>query len=128
MLELTETMVMRDKGFGLSLDHFSTGYSSQSHLKRVPMNELKIDRTFITDVARGGRDSAPAAAIITLGSELGLQLVAEGVATAEQSEFLLGRGCELQQDYLFSRPLPQDAFEQMLKTGTTRAAEAVATA
>jgi len=141
MLELTETMVMRDvastievlgrlreKGFGLSLDDFGTGYSSLSYLKRLPMSELKIDRAFITDAARGGRDGALAAAIITLGNELGLQVVAEGVETAEQSEFLLSRGCAMQQGYLFSRPVPQAAFEQMLKTGTARAIEAIATA
>jgi diguanylate cyclase (GGDEF)-like protein len=141
MLELTETMVMPDMttaigvldrlrslGFGLSLDDFGTGYSSLSHLKRLPMTELKIDRAFITDVARGGRDSALAAAVITLGSELGLQVVAEGVETQEQSEFLIGRGCALQQGYLFSKPVPQATFERMLKTGTTRTTEAVATA
>ena len=141
MLELTETMVMRDvataigvldsllaMGFGLSLDDFGTGYSSLSHLKRLPMSELKIDRAFIVDVARGGRDGALAAAVITLGSELGLQVVAEGVETKEQSDFLIGRGCALQQGYLFSKPVPQAAFEQMLKTGTTRTTEAVATA
>jgi diguanylate cyclase (GGDEF)-like protein len=141
MLELTETMVMRDvataigvldslrtRGYGLSLDDFGTGYSSLSHLKRLPMDELKIDRAFISDVARGGRDGALAAAIITLGRELGLQVVAEGVETAEQSTFLVSRGCVLQQGYLFSRPVAQAAFEQMLKTGTTRPTEAVATA
>ncbi len=141
VLELTETMVMRDvasaiavldslraRGFGLSLDDFGTGHASLSHLKRLPMSELKIDRAFISDVARGGRDGALAAAIITLGSELGLQVVAEGVETQAQSAFLIGRGCVLQQGYLFSRPVPRDAFEQMLKAGTVQAAEAVATA
>ncbi len=141
VLEMTETMVMidvaltigvlgrlRDRGFGLSLDDFGTGYSSLSHLKRLPMSELKIDRAFVTDVARGGRDSALAAAIITLGNELGLQVVAEGVETAAQCAFLLGRGCELQQGYLFSRPLPQDAFEQVLKRGATPTPQAVAAA
>jgi EAL domain-containing protein (putative c-di-GMP-specific phosphodiesterase class I) len=139
MLELTETMVMRDvataigvldrlrgMGFGLSLDDFGTGYSSLSYLKRLPMSELKIDRAFITDVARGGRDGALAAAVITLGRELGLQVVAEGVETQEQSAFLIGRGCTLQQGFLFSRPVPQAAFEQMLKAGTARTTEAVA--
>ena len=135
MLEITETMVMRDmesvvmvldclraRGFGLSLDDFGTGYSSLSHLKRLPINELKIDRSFITDVALGGRDGALAAAVITLGSELGLQVVAEGVETLVQSAFLLGRGCSLQQGYLFSRPVPGDAFEQLLRAGTIRKA------
>ncbi|MDE2369621.1 MAG: bifunctional diguanylate cyclase/phosphodiesterase [Burkholderiales bacterium] len=136
MLELTETMLMRDvtaaadllgrlsaAGFGLSLDDFGTGYSSLSHLKRLPMNELKIDRAFVTDVARGGRDGALAAAIITLGGELGLQVVAEGVETEEQAAFLIGRGCVLQQGYLYSRPVPQAAFEKLLEAGATRAAE-----
>ncbi len=141
MLELTESMLMRDvdstlgvlsrlrdEGYGLSLDDFGTGYSSLGYLRRLPMSELKIDRAFITDVARGGRDSALAAAIITLGLELGLQVVAEGVETAEQSEFLLGRGCALQQGFLFSKPVPQDAFEEMLKSGTTRASQTLAAA
>ncbi len=130
MIELTETMLMRDaasaiealgrlraRGYGLSLDDFGTGYSALSYLKRLPVSEIKIDRSFITDVARGGRDGALAAAVITLGSELGLQVVAEGVETAEQSEFLLGRGCVLQQGYLYARPLPLEAFEAMLKDG-----------
>ncbi len=141
MLELTETMVMHDvvsavgvldslrsMGFGLSLDDFGTGYSSLSHLKRLPMSELKIDRAFITDAARGGRDAALATAIITLGSELGLQVVAEGVETKEQSEFLIGLGCAQQQGYLFSKPVPQATFEQMLKSGTTQTTETVLTA
>jgi EAL domain-containing protein (putative c-di-GMP-specific phosphodiesterase class I) len=141
MLELTETMLMRDMestidvlgrlramGFGLSLDDFGTGYSSLSHLKRLPMSELKIDRAFVTDVARGGRDGALAAAVITLGSELGLQVVAEGVETAEQSAFLLSRGCVLQQGFLFSRPVPQAAFEHLLRTDGMRAAPAVTAA
>ena len=136
MLELTETMVMRKvataigvldalraMGFGLSLDDFGTGHSSLSYLKRLPMSELKIDRSFITDVARGGRDGALAATIVTLGSELGLQVVAEGVETQEQSDFLIGRGCTLQQGYLFSRPVPQPAFERMLRAGTVWPAE-----
>ncbi len=129
ILELTETMLMRDvssaidvldrlraRGFGLALDDFGTGYSSLSYLKRLPVSELKIDRAFIIDVARGGRDGALAAAVITLGNELGLQVVAEGVETVEQSDFLLGRGCVLQQGYLYSKPVPQNEFEEMLKT------------
>ena len=92
------------------------------------MCELKIDRAFITEVVRSRRDGAIAAAVITLGSELGLQVVAEGVETAEQSAFLLGRGCALQQGFLFSRPVPQAAFEQMLKTGSVQAAETSAPA
>ena len=79
------------------------------------------------DIARGPC-GALAAAIITLGSELGLQVVAEGVETQEQSAFLISRGCVLQQGYLFSRPVPQDAFEQMLRAGTRQPAALAAMA
>jgi EAL domain-containing protein (putative c-di-GMP-specific phosphodiesterase class I) len=129
-LEMTETMLMRDvesgvalletlraKGYGMSLDDFGTGYSSLSYLKRFPMDELKIDRAFVTDAARSGRDGALAAAIIALGRELGLQVVAEGVETPEQSAFLLRRGCKVQQGYLFCRPVPAEAFERLLRAG-----------
>ncbi|EGI76945.1 putative bifunctional diguanylate cyclase/phosphodiesterase [Hylemonella gracilis] len=129
MLELTETMLMRDigaaigvlerlrdQGYGLALDDFGTGYSSLNYLKRLPVSELKIDRAFVIDVARGGRDGALAAAVITLGRELGLQVVAEGVETEEQSEFLRGRGCVLQQGYLHSRPVAQGEFEAMMRS------------
>ncbi|HEX7435694.1 MAG TPA: EAL domain-containing protein, partial [Caldimonas sp.] len=106
------------RGYGLSLDDFGTGYSSLSYLKRLPMDELKIDRAFVTDAARGGRDGALAAAIIALGRELGLKVVAEGVETAAQSAFLLRRGCNVQQGYLFSRPVPAAEFERLLGAGS----------
>jgi diguanylate cyclase (GGDEF)-like protein/PAS domain S-box-containing protein len=131
MLEVTETMLMRDiesgvvlletlraRGYGLSLDDFGTGYSSMSYLKRLPLDELKIDRAFVTDAARGGRDGALAAAIIALGREFALQVVAEGVETLEQSSFLLRRGCNLQQGYLFARPMPAEAFARLLRRGS----------
>ncbi len=129
-LEMTETMLMRDanaailqletlrsRGYGLSLDDFGTGYSSLSYLKRFPVDELKIDRAFITDVERGGRDAALTAAIIALSRELGLKVVAEGVETRAQSEFLLNRGCRVQQGYLFSKPVPAAAFAELLRIG-----------
>jgi diguanylate cyclase (GGDEF)-like protein len=132
VLELTESMLIHDAaatigvlqrlrthGFALSLDDFGTGYSSLAYLRHMPIDELKIDRAFITDAARGGRDGALAATIITLGSELGLRVVAEGVETAAQSAFLLARGCTLQQGYLFSRPVPEERFVQLLRAGTT---------
>jgi diguanylate cyclase (GGDEF)-like protein/PAS domain S-box-containing protein len=127
-LEVTETMLMRDVeggvamlerlralGYGLSLDDFGTGYSSLSYLKRFPMHELKIDRAFITDATRCRRDGALATAIIALGRELGLSVVAEGVETAEQKTFLLGQGCNVQQGYLFSRPVPAQLMRTLLR-------------
>jgi diguanylate cyclase (GGDEF)-like protein/PAS domain S-box-containing protein len=129
-LEITESILMRDvessmallqtlcdRGYGISLDDFGTGYSSLSYLKRLPLDELKVDRAFVTDAERGGRDGALAATIIALGRELGLHVVAEGVETREQSAFLLRRGCNVQQGYLFSRPVPADAFAQLLQAG-----------
>jgi len=89
-----------------------------SYLKHLPLDELKIDRAFITDAARGGRDGALAAAIIALGREFGLQVVAEGVETREQSSFLLRRGCNLQQGYLFAKPMPADTFMRFLQRGS----------
>jgi diguanylate cyclase (GGDEF)-like protein len=130
ILEITETILMqevesgiallqtlRERGYGVSLDDFGTGYSSLSYLKRFPLDELKIDRAFVTDAAIGGRDSALAAAIIALGRELGLHVVAEGVETREQSDFLLRRGCNVQQGYLFSKPVPGGEFARLLRAG-----------
>jgi EAL domain-containing protein (putative c-di-GMP-specific phosphodiesterase class I) len=108
---------LRDRGYGVSLDDFGTGYSSLSYLKRFPLDELKIDRAFVIDSAVGGRDSALAAAIIALGRELGLHVVAEGVETREQSAFLLRRGCHVQQGYLFSRPVAGGEFALLLRAG-----------
>jgi diguanylate cyclase (GGDEF)-like protein len=133
VLEMTETMLMNDvssaivileklraRGFGLSLDDFGTGYSSLSYLKRLPMSELKIDRAFITDAARGGKDAALASAIIALACQFEMQVVAEGVETPEQSAFLLARGCHVQQGYLFSRPVPGEQFERLLRDSAVR--------
>lgn len=130
MLEMTETLLMRDvaagvamlknlrqRGYGLSIDDFGTGYSSLGYLKRFPVDELKIDRAFVTDITNGGRDSALAAAIIALGHELGLKVVAEGVETQAQSDFLLARGCNVQQGHLFGKPMPAQAFEALYALG-----------
>ena len=130
VLEMTESLLMvdvertisrlnslRDKGFALSLDDFGTGYSSLSYLKRFPIDELKIDRAFVTDVARGGKDAAIALSIIELGKQFGMRVVAEGIETREQADFLLAHGCSIQQGFLFSRPLPVERFEALLRSG-----------
>ena len=130
MLEVTETILMGDvqqgiarlealraKGYGLSLDDFGTGYSSLSYLKRFPIDELKIDRSFVNGAERGGRDGALAAAIITLAREFGLSVVAEGVETPEQALFLIRHGCPVQQGFWFSKPVPSEAFEVLLRDG-----------
>ena len=139
MLEVTETILMGDveqsiarlnalraSGYGLSLDDFGTGYSSLSYLKRFPIDELKIDRSFVNGVERGGRDGALAAAIIALAREFGLSVVAEGVETPEQALFLIRHGCPVQQGFWFSRPVPCDDFAQLLRSGLPAAKAVVA--
>ncbi|MEO8411531.1 MAG: EAL domain-containing protein, partial [Propionivibrio sp.] len=128
-LELTESLLMTDasqtinrlnrlraEGFGLSLDDFGTGYSSLSYLHRFPLDELKIDRSFVTDITRGQKDAAIALSIIELGRQFGMHVVAEGVETREQALFLLEHRCSIQQGYLFSPPIPADRFARILKS------------
>ena len=118
-LEITESVIMRDTesslrtlsalktlGVRLAIDDFGTGYSSLSYLQRFPVDVLKIDRTFVDGVARGGSDAALARTIITLGQTLGLQTVAEGVEDESSRAQLERLGCVLAQGYLFSRPQP----------------------
>jgi diguanylate cyclase (GGDEF)-like protein len=126
-LEMTETLLMQDvdasvavleklraRGFSLSIDDFGTGYSSLGYLRRLPVHELKIDRTFITNAARGGPDAVLAKTIIVLGREFGLRAVAEGVETTAQSDFFTAHGCIHQQGYLFSRPVSGAAYGGLL--------------
>lgn len=130
VLEVTESLLMsdvdravarlrelRERGFRVSLDDFGTGYSSLGYLKRFPIDELKIDRSFVTDVCNGGRDGAIAVSIIALGRVFGLRVVAEGVETMGQSTFLLAHGCSHQQGYLFAKPMPGPAFDALLING-----------
>lgn len=122
-LELTESMLVEDMddiahkmealrtlGVGCSLDDFGTGYSSLTYLKRLPLDQLKIDQSFVQDVLSDPNDAAIANTIITLGKSLGFAVVAEGVETEGQREFLVAHGCHLFQGYLFSKPLPVPDF------------------
>ncbi|MCK8515100.1 EAL domain-containing protein [Methylonatrum kenyense] len=111
---------LRRHGVTFSLDDFGTGYSSLSYLKHLPLAQLKIDRSFVRDVTTGHRDSAIVETIITLGRTLGLEIVAEGVETAEQRDFLTRHGCHRLQGYLFARPTPVD--ELMRRFGPTAVA------
>ena len=127
-LELTETLLMTDTlvtersierlhelGVRLSIDDFGTGYSSLAYLHRFPVDELKIDRTFISDLSSTGRPSPLVSAMVAMGKALGLEIVAEGVETPDQAAQLRALGCDKAQGYLFARPQHPDAIAALLE-------------
>jgi diguanylate cyclase (GGDEF)-like protein/PAS domain S-box-containing protein len=129
-IELTESLFMSDitpavetlhrikaLGVNLSIDDFGTGYSSLSYLSRFPIDVLKIDRSFVNDIGIDDNESPIVASIITLAHNLKLAVIAEGVETLAQLDYLRALGCDEMQGYYFSRPLPADEFEQLLRTG-----------
>ncbi len=128
-LELTESLLLDDiestiekmtclknHGVGFSLDDFGTGYSSLSYLKRLPLDQLKIDQSFVRDVLTDPNDAAIARTIIALGQSLGLTVIAEGVETQDQCDILTSHGCHAFQGYLFSRPLPRAELDAYLQS------------
>lgn len=140
VLEITETTAMRnaetsltvlnklsDLGVSISIDDFGTGYSSLLYLKRLPANELKIDRGFITELAQDNDDEAIIQAIIALGKTLDMRIVAEGVETAEQQALLTQLGCNTLQGYLLARPAPPEALLEKIAHMTKRTESALVT-
>lgn len=129
-LELTESMLMENVdatietlhtlrmiGVSLAIDDFGTGYSSMAYLKRFPIDKLKIDKSFIRDLETDSEDAAIVTATIALGKSLNLTMVAEGVETDQQLDFLRAKGCELMQGYYFSHPITGDEFTTLLQSG-----------
>jgi EAL domain-containing protein (putative c-di-GMP-specific phosphodiesterase class I) len=123
-LELTESLLvahvedtivkmalLKAHGVGFALDDFGTGYSSLSFLKRLPLDQLKIDQGFVRDILTDPNDAAIAKMVIALAESMGLTVIAEGVEIEAQREFLAHLGCHAYQGYLFSRPLPMEEFE-----------------
>jgi EAL domain-containing protein (putative c-di-GMP-specific phosphodiesterase class I) len=127
-LEITESLLLEDvediiqkmtalqaQGIRFSLDDFGIGYSSLAYLKRLPLDQMKIDQSFVRDVLTDHNDAVIACSIIALGQSLGLEVNAEGVETEEQRAFLASHHCDAYQGYLFSRPLPLAEFEQLMR-------------
>jgi diguanylate cyclase len=132
-LEITESALMqpspdtehqfatlRSMGLGLALDDFGTGYSSLSYLKRLPLTRLKIDRSFVQDLPGDPEDAAIASATLSIARDLGLEVVAEGVETEAQRDFLLTRQCHIMQGFLLGRPMPGAGITRLLQEGAGR--------
>jgi diguanylate cyclase (GGDEF)-like protein len=128
-LEVTERLMLDDTsrpreqlqqlnemGVGVSVDDFGTGYSSLSYLKRLPVTELKLDKSFVRDLEQDADDRALSSAVIGIGRSLGLSVVAEGVETEGQREILLGMGCEAAQGWLFGRPMAAEFLAEWIRS------------
>ena len=126
-IELTESMLVHNIkdivtkmnelskiGISFSLDDFGTGYSSLQYLKMLPLDQLKIDQSFVNDIATNSSDRAIVRTIITMASSLGMNVIAEGVETERQRQFLLEDGCLHFQGYLYSKPIPMDDFRKLI--------------
>jgi EAL domain-containing protein (putative c-di-GMP-specific phosphodiesterase class I) len=126
VLELTEGLLMKNvetailimkslkqAGVGFSIDDFGIGYSSLAYLKRLPLDQIKIDRSFVRDIAENQDDRAIVQAIISMAESLGLEVIAEGVETEAQRAFLADHRCHAYQGYLFSRPVPAEELERL---------------
>ncbi len=127
-MELTESMLfenieniivtmnaLKEIGVRFSLDDFGTGYSSLQYLKRLPLNQLKIDQSFVRDIAVDSSDKAIVSTIVAMAHSLGLDVIAEGVEAEDQRKILLDTGCAHYQGYLFGKPVPIEQFEALLK-------------
>jgi EAL domain-containing protein (putative c-di-GMP-specific phosphodiesterase class I) len=127
-LEITESVLLKDAeraiqllhelkalGVGIALDDFGTGYSSLSYLKDLPIDKVKIDRSFIHELISDARDAAITQGIISMAHHLQLKVVAEGVETTEQAEFLRRSQCDAFQGYLYARPMTYDRLEEYLR-------------
>ena len=134
-LEVTESTLMADVaraqevlarlaalGVSIAVDDFGTGYSSLAHLKRLPVDELKIDRSFVRHMAEDATDRAIVTSTVALGHSLGLQVVAEGVEDRQTQQMLVGIGCDAAQGYYLSRPLPAEAVAPWLRETQAAAA------
>ena len=114
---IEKIQTLQDWGIHFSMDDFGSGYSSLSYLKQLPIQTLKIDRSFVRDIPADPDDAAITSAIVALGHRLQMSIVAEGVETEEQLAFLAGEGCQEAQGFLVSEPLPEEEIRRLLQHG-----------
>ena len=107
---------LRKIGFNIAIDDFGTGYSSMSYLKKLPVDTIKIDKSFIDEIPYNTSDVAITKAILTLAKSLRYNVVAEGIESSAQEQFLIDHACDIGQGYLFSKPMCNEAFIRFLKT------------
>ncbi len=135
-LEITESLLMEDegntivllnelkeKGLHISIDDFGAGYSSLSYLRKLPVDKLKIDRSFITDVVHDKSDAALTGSIIALGQNMDLRILAEGVENEDQKDFLLQHRCYIAQGFLYAKPMIAEDFSQILRERASKPME-----
>ena len=113
--QILKMHALREIGVGTSLDDFGTGYSSLSYLKRLPLDQLKIDQSFVRDVMANGNDASIAKTIINLGKDLHFTVIAEGVETQGQRDFLMANDCHRFQGYLYSKPVAAQQLAQFVR-------------
>jgi EAL domain-containing protein (putative c-di-GMP-specific phosphodiesterase class I) len=118
---------LRADGFGISIDDFGSGYSSFAYLQRFPIDELKIDQSFIRDIAHKQQALAIIRAMLAMASALGLSVVAEGIEGPEQLKLLIDNDCAMGQGYLFAKPMPLDAFISWIKQQASVTVESACT-
>jgi len=114
---ITKMQVLKERGVSFSLDDFGTGYSSLAYLKRLPLDQIKIDQSFVRDALHDSNDATIIRTVLALGATFGLSVIAEGVETWAQHEFLETHGCKAFQGYLFGKPLPIESLSELINAG-----------